>query len=53
MKFEALVTSMGPDVVWTTVGVPQDGNSVLSVFHTVSPVSAFNAMMKESDWLSH
>ena len=53
MKFDALVTSSGPAVVVTMVGVPQDGNSCRSVFHTVSPVSAFTASMNESAWVSN
>src|SRR5258706_10323947 len=41
MKFDAFVTSSGPAEVIATVGVPQDGSSLRSVFQTVSPVSAF------------
>ena len=53
MKFDALVTSSGPAVVVTMVGVPHDGNSCRSVFHTVSPVSAFSASRNESVCVSH
>src|SRR6267378_6170138 len=34
MKFDAFVTSSGPAGVNATVGVPQDGSSLRSVFHT-------------------
>ena len=53
MKFDALVTSSGPADVIATVGVPQDGSSWRSVFHTVSPVSAFSASRNESACVSH
>ena len=36
-----------------TVGVPHDGSSSRSVFHTVWPVSAFSAMRNESACVSH
>ena len=53
MKFDALVTSSGPADVVATVGVPHDGSSSRSVFHTVSPVSAFSASRNESACVSH
>ena len=53
MKFDALVTSSGPAGVATTVGVPHDGSSSRSVFHTVSPVSASSASRNESACVSH
>ena len=53
MKFDAFVTSSGPADVIATVGVPQDGSSLRSVFHTVAPVSALSASMNESVCVSH
>src|SRR5262245_36268001 len=53
MKFDALVTSCGPDEVTAIVGVPHDGSSSRVVFHTVSPVSAFTASRNESACVSH
>src|SRR5262245_55440585 len=47
IKFDALVASTGPAAVSTTVGVPHEGSSSRFVFHTVSPVSAFRAVMNE------
>src|SRR6185503_19395911 len=51
-NFDALVTRTGPAGVAATVGEPQDGNSSRSVFHTVSPVSAFTASRNESACVS-
>src|SRR3954470_4875702 len=53
MNFEALVTSTGPADVAATVGVPHDGSSSRSVFHTVSPVSALSAIRNDSASVSH
>ena len=53
MKFDALVTSSGPADVIATVGVPHDGSSSRSVFHTVSPVAALSASTNESACVSH
>src|SRR4029079_8488197 len=52
MKFDALVTRIGPALVCATVGDPHDGNSSRSVFHTVSPVVALNAIRNESTCVS-
>src|SRR5580765_761333 len=52
-KFDALVRSSGPAAVIATVGVPHDGSSWRSVFHTVSPVSTFSAITNESACVSH
>jgi hypothetical protein len=53
MKFDALVTSSSPAAVVTTVGVPHDGSSSRSVFHTVRPVAASSASTNESACVSH
>src|SRR5690242_17347341 len=53
MYFDAFVTSTGPFFVAATVGVPHEGCSSRSVFQTVSPVSAFNAIRNESACVSH
>src|SRR5258708_39218853 len=53
IKFDALATSTGPVSVIATVGVPQDGSSSRSVFHTVLPVAASKARRNESVWVSH
>jgi hypothetical protein len=53
MKFDALVTSSGPAAVTATVGVPHEGSSRRSVFHTVSPVLSSSATMNESACVSH
>ena len=45
--------SSGPAGVVTIVGVPHDGSSLRSVFHTVSPVSALSASENESACVSH
>src|SRR5215212_970031 len=53
IKFDAFVTSSSPLEVTATVGVPHDGISSRTVFQTVSPVFALNAMMNESVCVSH
>src|SRR5882724_10013987 len=53
MKLDAFATRTGPTDVIATVGVPHDGSSSRSVFHTVLPVSASRAKMNESLWVSH
>jgi hypothetical protein len=53
MKFDALVTSTGPAEVCATVGVPHEGISSRSVFHTVFPVAASSASRNESACVSH
>ena len=53
MKFDAFVTSSGPDIVAATVGVPHDDSSSRDVFQTISPVSSLSASTNESVCVSH
>ena len=53
MKFDAFVTISGLAPAVYTVGVPQDGSSFRSVFHSVRPVFRSSAIRNDASCVSH